>query len=160
MKITINYGRRVSFEIGLHVCHVTPFDIMDALTMSALLPVRTPAVRIIPLVIACSSRSHMNQSLLLSICSVVLDLRGHLKRKSPHILLSVSSFEGTTYLMKCPHRWAKLDTKHKSQRYDKIGQWHVWKLTRLISHGPTSPPRICRNRTTLCRLTSGHRVSS
>jgi len=48
MKITI--GRRVSFEIGLHICHVTFFDILSTLTMSAHLPVRTPAVRVVPLV--------------------------------------------------------------------------------------------------------------
>ena len=62
----------------------------------------------------------------------------------------ISSFEGATYLMKCPRRRAELDTKHKSQRYDEIGQWHAWELTRSISHGPTSPPRICRNRVAHC----------
>jgi len=43
--------------------------------------------------------------------------------------------------MKCPRRPAELVTKHKSQRYDKIGQWHAWEQTRSISHGPTSPPQ-------------------
>jgi len=43
--------------------------------------------------------------------------------------------------MGCPRRRAGLDTKHKSQRYDEIGQWHAWELTRSISHGPTSPPQ-------------------
>ena len=69
-----NHGRRVSFEIGLHLCHLTPFDMLNALTMSVHLLVRTPAVRVVPLVIACSSRSHMNQRLSLSIRSLVLDL--------------------------------------------------------------------------------------
>jgi len=26
---------------------------------------------------------------------------------------------------------------HKSQRYDEIGQWRAWELTRSISHGLT-----------------------
>ena len=56
-----NPGWRVSFEIGLHICHVTLFDILSALIMSAHLPVRTPSVRVVPLVIAYSSRSHIKQ---------------------------------------------------------------------------------------------------
>jgi len=75
-------------------------------------------------------------------------------------IASFSSFESATYLMKCPRRRAELDTKHKSQPYGEIGQWHTWELPRSISHRPTSPPRICRNRVAHCRLTSGHGVSS
>jgi len=48
-------------------------------------------------------------------------------------IASISSFEGATCLMKCPRRRAELDTKHKSQRYDEIGQCHAWGLARSTS---------------------------
>jgi len=61
-------------------------------------------------------------------------------------IASISSFEGATYLIKCPRRRAELGTNHKSQRYDEIGQWHAWELTRSISHASTkfveTPSRI------------------